>query len=121
MRIGQTPNVWRRLEITTLRAAVLLLLLTARLRVINNDGLVTITITVGGTVKEGDYLALEVLNNDTVGHDITTDGSSSLSSPSTDPGYPLPEMSAVILLSFGLQGWEVCCVQKEKGITRKYR
>lgn len=85
---------------------------------INNDGLVTITITVGGTVKEGDYLALEVLNNDTVGHDITTDGSSSLSSPSTDPGYPLPEMSAVILLSFGLAGLGGYAVFKRKKALR---
>jgi LPXTG-motif cell wall-anchored protein len=53
----------------------------------------------------GDYLALRVFNSSSsTPYTVVTDGNSWLSSPATDPGYPLPEMSALILLGIGLAG-----------------
>jgi LPXTG-motif cell wall-anchored protein len=69
-----------------------------------SNGVITITVTTGGTVSAGDYLALKIFNNSGALHNITTDGSSWLSSPVTDPGYPLPEMPALVLLGIGLVG-----------------
>jgi hypothetical protein len=70
-----------------------------------SNGLITITITTGGTISQNDYLALKIYNSDGgSSHIITTDGSSSLSSPTSDPGYPLPELSAGLLLLIGLSG-----------------
>ena len=57
------------------------------------------------TVYEGDYLALKIKNNeDALGHTVYTDGHSTLVSPDTDPGYPVPELAAGILLGVGLVG-----------------
>jgi hypothetical protein len=57
------------------------------------------------TVPTGDYLAVTVYNNDSVGHLVDfTDGSSYLISPDTDPGYPLPEIAAGILMGGGIIG-----------------
>jgi hypothetical protein len=53
-----------------------------------------------GTVGGGNYLALQVTGSGTV----ITDGSSYLVSPDNDPGYPLPELTAGILLALGLGG-----------------
>lgn len=54
------------------------------------------------TVYEDDYLALKITNNTGSSHTVYTDGRSSLRSPDTDPGYPLPEIIGAILLSTGL-------------------
>jgi hypothetical protein len=56
------------------------------------------------TIFEDDYLALKVTNKDNVSHTINTDGRSSLRSPDTDPGYPLPELPTAILLGIGFVG-----------------
>jgi hypothetical protein len=54
------------------------------------NGVITITITTSGIVSQNHYLALKIINNGTADHSVTTDGSSSLTSPTNDPGYPLP-------------------------------
>jgi hypothetical protein len=56
------------------------------------------------TILKGNFLALEVTNNDTISHVITTDGRSFIESPSSDPGYPLPEVATIVLLGTGLAG-----------------
>jgi hypothetical protein len=56
------------------------------------------------TIPMGDYLALKITNNDAVAHPVYTSGSSSMRSPNTDPGYPVPELAAGILLGLGLIG-----------------
>jgi hypothetical protein len=56
------------------------------------------------TIPKDDYLALKVMNSDSTPHYVITDGYSYLISPTTDPGYPLPEISAGILLALGLGG-----------------
>ena len=73
-----------------------------------------LVLLVGGpsaTIHEGDYLILQVTNLDThnISHTVYFDrngnnGVSMLSSPSSDPGYPLPEMAAGLLLGGGLIG-----------------
>ena len=60
--------------------------------------------TDAGTVFQDDYLALMIENNDSGSHTVYTDGRSSLKSPDTDPGYPVPELAAGILLAVGLAG-----------------
>jgi hypothetical protein len=55
-------------------------------------------------IHKGCYLTLQVVNTDVKSHTITTDGRSFIESPSSDPGYPLPELSAVVLLGAGLIG-----------------
>ena len=56
------------------------------------------------TIHKGNYLALEVTNIDGVSHTVTTNGSSFIESSTSDPGYPLPEWSTLILLGTGLTG-----------------
>ena len=56
------------------------------------------------TIYQGDYLALEIKNNDSVTHLIYTDGASALRSPDTDPGYPVAEAVSGALLGLGLVG-----------------
>jgi hypothetical protein len=67
----------------------------------------------GQTIPEGTYLAVVVYNNSASDHPILTgykfkiNGSSyysCLTSPQSDPGYPLPEIGAIILLGGGLAG-----------------
>jgi hypothetical protein len=57
------------------------------------------------TVPKGNYLALNV-TNPPAGSDnlviMTGAGSSFITSPETDPGYPIPELSSIILFSVGL-------------------
>jgi len=56
------------------------------------------------TIFEGDFLAMMVTNKDGVPHTVITDGRSSVRSPDTDPGYPVPEAATAILLGAGLAG-----------------
>nr|QNO53220.1 hypothetical protein HNLOENAD_00020 [Methanosarcinales archaeon ANME-1 ERB6] len=58
--------------------------------------------TGSATIEGGDYLALKIENDDTAEHTVDTDGSSSLRSPDTDPGYPVPELPTIVLTSVGL-------------------
>ena len=54
------------------------------------------------TIYKGDYLALTINNTDTVDHEVDSSGYSSLLSPNTDPGYPVPELPTLVLTSAGL-------------------
>jgi len=55
------------------------------------------------TVPKGQWLAFRVTNNaDKDFKIVTKDGSSYVSSPETDPGYPVPELSTLVLFSTGL-------------------
>ena len=56
------------------------------------------------TIYQGDYLALEIKNNDSISHLVYTDGDSVLRSPDTDPGYPVAEVVSGALLGLGLVG-----------------
>ena len=69
------------------------------------SGMIMITLSMGasGTVLDGDYLALKVKNN-YYDQFVYTNGDSRLISPPSDPGYPLPEIAAGILLFGGLVG-----------------
>ncbi|HSW57027.1 MAG TPA: alkaline phosphatase [Dehalococcoidales bacterium] len=64
---------------------------------------ITFTISAGGTVPKGQFLALKVVRGDGIGPSkVNTAGKSFLLTPDTDPGYPVPELSAGILLALGL-------------------
>jgi len=54
-------------------------------------------------LKPGEYLYLLVLRG-TSGDEkiVVTSGESYISSPGTDPGYPVPELSSLVLFSVGL-------------------
>jgi len=55
------------------------------------------------TVPNTKYLALRITNNSGLGYTVATGGAwSYISSPSSDPGYPIPEPSTIILLGSGL-------------------
>jgi len=59
------------------------------------------------TIYTGNWLAIEVTNNDSVSHTVYTgefEDASCVRSPQTDPGYPLPEIAAGILLAGGIIG-----------------
>ena len=57
----------------------------------------------GFTVPDGHYLAVRITNNYSTTINIQTgSGGSWISSPCSDPGYPLPELSSLILLSISL-------------------
>jgi hypothetical protein len=68
----------------------------------------------GQTIPANTYLAFRIINTDQVSHDIYTglqippdDGDyyySCVTSPQSDPGYPLPELAAGILLGAGVLG-----------------
>ena len=56
------------------------------------------------TVPEGMYLALNITNNNASSdYNVQTGGTwSYISSPQNDPGYPIPELSILMLFSIGL-------------------
>jgi hypothetical protein len=54
------------------------------------------------TVPTGDWLAARVTNTGTGSFTLITDGSCFISYPPDDPAYPYPELSTLVLLSFGL-------------------
>ena len=71
----------------------------------DGQNILTILLQTGSaTIYQDDYLALKLKNNDSGSHTIDTNGRSSLRSPDTDPGYPVPELAAGILLGLGLVG-----------------
>ena len=54
-------------------------------------------------VPEGDYLAFRISNPTCNGNDIVVQtGKSFITSPESDPGYPVPELHTVMLFFFGL-------------------
>lgn len=69
-----------------------------------NGGIITITINTGGTVYQGDYLALSIKNGSGASQTIITEGNSYLTPPIGSPDYPMPEMASGILLGGGLIG-----------------
>jgi hypothetical protein len=63
------------------------------------------------TIPNGMWLAIKVTNNEDSIHIINTGASilpdssaSCVTSPSTDPGYPTPEVASIVLLGSGLIG-----------------
>ena len=55
------------------------------------------------TVTEGDYFYLRITNNGTDNLIVKTGGGNSyVTSPPSDPGYPVPELPTLILVSAGL-------------------
>ena len=71
----------------------------------DNGILIVKIMLAAGTVYTGDYLALRIGNADSSNsHTVITNGSSYLVSPITDPGFPLAELAAGILLGGGLIG-----------------
>jgi hypothetical protein len=72
------------------------------------------------TVFTGKNLAIEITNNDTASHIIYTgegNKASCLTSPQNDPGYPLPEIAAGILLGGGLIGLVGFIAIRRKKVT----
>ena len=56
-------------------------------------------------ILNGNYLALNITNPSDGSADLvikTGDGNSYVTSPETDPGYPVPELSTLLLFSIGL-------------------
>jgi hypothetical protein len=69
------------------------------------------------TVPAGSYLAVQITNNDGDDHTVYTaesEKTSGITSPLTDPGYPVPETAAIVLVGAGLAGLAVFA-----GIKRK--
>jgi hypothetical protein len=60
---------------------------------------------VAGMVSTNDYLALQINNSSGASQTINLGGNSYLDSPIPAPSFPLPEMSAGILLALGLAGF----------------
>jgi hypothetical protein len=71
---------------------------------INGTLIITLEQSGSSTLFSGDSLVAEITNNDGTGHDIITDGSSYLTVPQGSAGYPVPELSALVLLAMGLAG-----------------
>ena len=74
------------------------------------DGISKLTILLDGStinIHTGNYLALQITNNNSGKQTIVTDytlNGSYLAPPEGSPGYPTPEWSTIILLGLGLTG-----------------
>jgi hypothetical protein len=69
------------------------------------------------TIPAGSYLAVQITNNDSTDHTIYTgeyEKASCIKSPQTDPGYPLPEMAAGLMLGLGVAGLAVFVIIKRR-------
>jgi len=70
-----------------------------------DGGILMVEVQTGsGTIYSGDYLGLKVRSTASESNTVVTNGDSYMLSPCTDPGYPLPEIAAGILLGLGLAG-----------------
>jgi hypothetical protein len=69
-----------------------------------SDGIITVTVTTDGVVRQNHYLALSIVNASGLSQTIITEGDSYLAPPEGSPDYPLPEMAAGLLLGLGLAG-----------------
>jgi len=84
----------------------------ATVEIVNGTDMYIVTITPSWqenneTVYTGDWLAIRVTNWDDQDHTVFSgedEYSSCLTSTGTDPGYPLPELAAGILLGAGILG-----------------
>lgn len=69
------------------------------------NGILIVEVQTGSaTIPGGEYLALKLGNSDGSAHTVKTQGQSHLVSPTTDPGFPVPEVAAGILFGIGLLG-----------------
>jgi Tol biopolymer transport system component len=85
----------------------------------DDDGIIRFTRDISiAVVPKGHYLALALEYSGSTG-EIYTDGQSYIVSPVSDPGYPTPEMPAVVLLGIGLLG--ITTYMLFKANTRKLR
>ena len=75
----------------------------------------TVTFTTGGIVSAGHYLALQVTNNGT--GSVITDSSSYLSAPTSNPSFPIPELSSGLLLGLGVAGLSVYMLFRRRKIA----
>jgi hypothetical protein len=78
--------------------------------------------TAAETVETNKYLAVQIWNKETIEHTIWTgedNKSSCLTSPSTDPGYPVPEAATAILLGLGVTGIGVFIITRRKSVTSR--
>jgi hypothetical protein len=82
----------------------------------SSGGILEIEVTLGAqTVPQGSYLAIRVTNSGGDAKTIVTAGGVSwFTSPDSDPGYPLPELAAGILLVSGLAGLAAFIIIKRK-------
>ena len=74
-------------------------------KLINGDGSITYSLSIPAsafTVQETEYLALQISPSGAALKVKTGSGNSYIISPETDPGYPVPELSTLHLLSIGL-------------------
>ena len=74
------------------------------------------------TVNTGDYLALRITNPEAGTADLVVNtglNNSYLTSPETDPGYPIPELPTIILLGTGLAclGGYVAFMRRKKRVS----
>ena len=87
-----------------------------------SSGILTVEVQTGsGTISNGDYLALKIENTSSSNnHDVVTDGDSYMLSPSTDPGYPIPDIAAGILLGLGLivMGGFLVIAKRKQNVVR---
>jgi len=73
-------------------------------------------------IPAGQYLAFKVSNNSGQNRtlEVATDGTSFVTSPSSDPGYPIPELPTIILLGAGLAclgGYIIFMRRKRRSIS----
>ncbi|HSW57360.1 MAG TPA: hypothetical protein VLH15_03080 [Dehalococcoidales bacterium] len=77
-------------------------------------------IAAGGTVLDGNHLALKIIRQNGSPEEaaIFTNGESYLISPEDNPGNPIPELAAGILLGLGLAGLGAFLVLKRRKTAR---